>query len=536
MKTRIYNTLFLVIILVITLNCANRGNPSGGDKDVLPPKIIKSEPENFSLNFTGEEIRIYFDEYVKIKNLSKQLIISPPMEIEPEITPLSTANKYIKIKLKSKLEKNTTYSFNFGNSIVDNNEENPFPFFKYVFSTGTYIDSLKVHGKISEALDRKIESFVIVNLYERDSTYTDSVVYLKKPRYMTNTQDSTTNFTLENVKAGTYKLVAIKDDNEDQKFQQKTDKIGFVEDFITVGQDSAFYDIKLFKETIDDKALKPRLVSGEKIAFGFEGDYTNFKIENLSETPKDFKSVTIKQFETDSLNYFYKPKLEQDSLIFNVSNSKQIDTFTVRLKDNRRDSLKIISLNKGKIGLDESFRLNANIPLTSIKKRFIKLIDKDSIKVDYKVKLNKLENTYDFTFNKTEDNKYTLDLLPKALTDFFGNTNDTLQFKVSTRKLSSYGNKKVDLKNATFPLFVQLVDKDNVVKYSHYIKNKKQPIEFLNTDPGIYYLRVLFDTNKNGIYDTGNYLKQEQPERVSYAKKEIEVRANWDEIIEFTLD
>ena len=535
MKTRIYNSLFLVIILAITLNCANRGNPSGGDKDALAPKIIKSEPANFSTNFKGDEIRIYFDEYVKIKDLNKQLIISPPMDIEPEITPLSTANKYIKIKLNSKLENNTTYSFNFGNSIVDNNEENPFPFYKYVLSTGTYIDSLKVHGKISEALNREIESFVIVNLYERDSTYTDSIVYLKKPKYMTNTQDSTTNFTIENVKAGTYKLVAIKDNNEDQKFQQKADKIGFIEDFITVGQDSTFYNITLFKETIDDKALKPRLISGEKIAFGFEGNYKNFEITNLSKTPKNFKSVIIKQFEKDSLNYFYKPKLEQDSLIFKVTNSKKIDTFTVRLKNNRQDTLKIIDLNKGKIGINEAFKLNANIPFSKIDTKFIKLMDKDSVAISFKTELNALENTYSFNFNKTEDNRYTLDLLPNAFTDFFNKTNDTLQFKASTQKLDSYGNIRINLKNATYPIFIQLVDAKNEVKYDLY-KTKKGIVDFNNVSPGIYYLRVLFDSNKNGVYNPGNYLKQEQPERVSYAKKEVEVRANWDEEIEFILD
>lgn len=536
MKTRIYNSLFLVLILAITLNCANRGNPTGGIKDVLPPKITKSNPENFSTNFNVKEIRIYFDEYVKIKNLSKQLIISPPMEIEPEITPLGSASKYIKIKLNSDLEKNTTYSFNFGNSIVDNNEENPFPFFKYVFSTGDFIDSLKVHGRISEALDRKTEEFVLVNLYEKDSTYKDSVVYLKKPRYMTNTQDSTTNFKIENVKAGTYKLVAIKDNNEDQKFQQKSDKIGFVEDFITVGQDSAFYDIKLFKEAIDDKGLKPRLVSGENIAFGFEGDYNNFKIENLSETPKDFKAIITKQFEKDTLNYFYKPKLEQDSLIFKVTNAKKIDTFIVKLKNNRRDTLKITDLNKGKIGINETFNLTANIPFSKIDKTYITLIDKDSVAIDFTADFNVLENTYAFKFNKVEDNKYTFNLFPNALTDFFEHTNDTLKYTVSTKKLSSYGNIRVNLKNIEFPAFIELVDANNKVKHTIYRENNKKPIDFKNVDPGIYYLRVLFDSNNNKTYDAGNYLKQEQPERVSYAKKEVEVRASWDEVIEFILD
>src|SRR5690606_24427637 len=120
-------------------NCANRGTPSGGEKDMVPPKILRSLPENYSTNFNATEVKIYFDEYIKIKNLQKQLIVSPPMDPAPDIMPMGNASKYITIKINDTLRPNTTYSFNFGQSIVDNNEENPFPYFKYVFSTGSYI-------------------------------------------------------------------------------------------------------------------------------------------------------------------------------------------------------------------------------------------------------------------------------------------------------------------------------------------------------------------------------------------------------------
>src|SRR5690606_31186767 len=122
---------------------------------ILPPKILKSVPENFSTNFTAKEIRIYFDEYIKIKDVQKQLIISPPMDTEPNITPLGSASKYIKIIINDTLKANTTYAFNFGQSIVDNNEENPYPYYKYVFSTGNYIDSLSVKGNIYDAQNRE---------------------------------------------------------------------------------------------------------------------------------------------------------------------------------------------------------------------------------------------------------------------------------------------------------------------------------------------------------------------------------------------
>jgi hypothetical protein len=133
-----HRLLYIPIILLFLLSfvdCAKKGTPSGGPRDTIPPVIVKSSPENYSTNFEGKEIEIRFDEYIKLKDIQKELIISPPMKFNPVITPLSTS-KSLKIKLIDTLKPNTTYSFNFGNSIVDNNEENKFPYFKYVFFHG----------------------------------------------------------------------------------------------------------------------------------------------------------------------------------------------------------------------------------------------------------------------------------------------------------------------------------------------------------------------------------------------------------------
>ena len=129
MNKTLSNLILATFIGLIFINCANRGNPEGGPKDETPPVIIKAEPENYSTNFKGNEIKIYFDEYVKIKDLQKQLIISPPMNTKPDVTPLGSANKYITIKIYDTLQPNTTYAFNFGNSITDNNEGNPYPYY-----------------------------------------------------------------------------------------------------------------------------------------------------------------------------------------------------------------------------------------------------------------------------------------------------------------------------------------------------------------------------------------------------------------------
>ena len=203
MYHNLQRVLVVLFIIASIASCANRGTPTGGEKDTEPPVILKSEPENFSTNFKGDEIKIYFDEYVKIKDLRKQLIISPPMDTDPTIIPMGGASKYISIKIKDTLEPNTTYAFNFGESIVDNNEENPYPYYRYVFSTGDSIDSLSVKGYLEDALLEQPDEFITVMLYEVDSTYSDSIVFKDKPRYVTNTLDSLTTFSIDNIKAGT---------------------------------------------------------------------------------------------------------------------------------------------------------------------------------------------------------------------------------------------------------------------------------------------------------------------------------------------
>ena len=432
MKKAFLNVLLALIIGISAHNCANRGNPEGGPKDETPPVVIKTEPENYSTEFKSREIKIYFDEYIKLNNLQKQLVISPPMKTQPEITPLGSASKEITIKIFDTLQPNTTYAFNFGNSIVDNNEGNPYPFYRYVISTGTYIDSLTVKGQIVDALSRKPESFVSVMLYEADSTFNDSIVYKQPPRYLTNTLDSLTTFTLENLKAGTYFLMALKDENNDNKFQQKTDQIAFHKQFITVPTDSS-YTLKFFYEEIDFEATRPRLLSGEKIAFGFEGDYKNMAIEINSEVPEDFVSRVTKDPKADTLNYWYRPRLDADTLLFSVTNPpKYKKDFTVRISEQKRDTL-VIKGASGGLKLDQPFSLTGSTPFDSLDVSKVHIMDRDSTNIPFTAALDTLENNFNFYFDKTEGNGYFIDVLPEAITDFFGDKNDSLSFRVSTR-------------------------------------------------------------------------------------------------------
>ena len=152
MRLSFFKFLGVLMLASILFSCARRGTPTGGDKDTIPPILEKAIPINKTVNFKEKRIKIYFDEYIKLKDVKTQLIISPPQKNEPIITPVGTASKFISIKILDTLDANTTYLYNFGNSIVDNNEENKLGNFKYVFSTGTYIDSLEVTGEVKDPM------------------------------------------------------------------------------------------------------------------------------------------------------------------------------------------------------------------------------------------------------------------------------------------------------------------------------------------------------------------------------------------------
>ncbi len=302
--TKLKNIAFLLASLLLLTNCAKRGTITGGNKDTIAPKITSSNPDNYTTNFKGNEIKINFDELIKVKDINKQLIISPPMKKQPIIVPQGSASKFISIKILDTLQPNTTYSFNFGQSIVDNNENNPYSQFKYVFSTGSYVDSLTVVGKIKDAYEQKPDNFVSVMLYDA-KTFNDSTVYKETPLYITNTLDSLKVFSLENLKEGTYRIVAMKDKANNNKYNPDTDKIGFIDYPITVPT-SDMFELELFQEKKTFKAEKPSQESNNKLFLGYEGDFRNTTIT----ASYDNKVVPIKisKFPTkdkDSVQIFY---------------------------------------------------------------------------------------------------------------------------------------------------------------------------------------------------------------------------------------
>ena len=532
---RIVSGLFLIFLIFALLQCAKRGNPSGGPKDVTAPVLIKTEPENLSTNFDARKIRLYFDEYIKLDDIQNQLIVSPPLKYNPQISPQGGASKYVEIVLKDTLKENTTYTINFGQSIVDNNEGNPNSFLTYVFSTGDYIDSLTLSGVVKDAFNKEADEFISVMLYEIDTAYTDSTIYKHPPNYITNTLDSTVIFELKNLKEGKYAMIALKDEGKNNTFDQKSDKIAFVKDTITLPTDSIFL-LTLFKEIPDYSVPPPKYAASNKIIFGYNGKDEALDIVPLSNLPDTVRTRVAKEAAKDTLNYWFTP-FEVDSLVFEVVNSakEQRDTFIVKARKLAADSLIINPSHRGNINFEEDFSISANIPIAALDTAQISMMNKDSVPVDFNIAFDSLLNKVNFDFDKEPNENYNIEILPGAVTDFFEAPNDTLNYRLSTGSFADYGNLSVNVTGAvTYPLIVQLTNERGEVKREIYA-TEPHLFEFSNIDPSNYLVRVIFDTNKNGKWDTGNYLKKIQPEKVSYYPVAIEVRANWEKIETFTV-
>lgn len=535
MVQRILGYLFFAVLLSALLQCAKRGTPSGGDKDVTPPKLVKAIPENMTINFKEKKIRLYFDEYIKLKDVQDQLIVSPPLKYTPLITPQGSASKFIEIVLKDTLKENTTYTFNFGQSIVDNNEGNPNSFLSYVFSTGDYIDSLTVTGVVKDAFNKNADTFISVMLYEIDSAFTDSTIYKRPPNYITNTLDSTTIFQLKNLKAGDYAMVAIKDEGKNNVFDQKTDKIAFLTDTVSVPSDFV-HVLTLFKEIPDYSISVPNFAAKNKIIFGYQGEWQDIAIEPLTVLPDSVRAIIVKEQGKDTLNYWFTP-FETDSIVFKITNErlKIIDTFTVKTREVDLDSLRLSPNQKASLSFEDPFYIAANTPVVKIDTAKIHIINKDSISVNFKATLDTIKNRIAFDFGTEPNERYSIDLLPEAVEDFFGTVNDTIIHRLSTGSYADYGNLRLTVAgNATYPLIVQLTDTSGNPKREIYATGPKV-FEFNNIGPAKYLIRVIFDANGNGKWDTGNFLKKIQPERVSYYPDVLEVRANWELEQTFTI-
>ncbi len=521
-------TYISALILVFTMtHCAKRGRPTGGEKDTQAPIMLSATPSNQTTHFKTNKIKIIFDEYIKVKDINTQLIISPPLKHKPIIYPQGSASKYITIKILDTLLPHTTYTFNFGNSIVDNNQENPYKQFMYVFSTGDYLDSLSVKGTVKDAFKQKTDENITIMLYDKEGYY-DSIVYKEKPKYLTNTLDSI-GFEIAHIKKGAYKLIALKDNNNNFLYEPKADKIGFVEGFITVLTDSIpTQKLKLFKEELPFKLLKPIAINKGKIIFPFEGKPNNLSVKLVNEIPNKFNSFQALEKGKDTLNYWFS-EIKKDSLVFEITSGKQKKKVSVKLRSKIKDSLIINKISKNTLHyIKDTFSLSSSLPIEKIDTSKIMITDKDTLAVNFHSEMSLDKQTIKLVFKRKQNQTYTVAMLPAAITSFFMQVNDSLNYRIKTKSVESYGNLALKLENVkSYPFIIELLTIKGELVESKYITAKKEVV-FSLLEPKTYKVRLMYDTDKNKKWSTGSFLNNTQPEDIIYYPNEIDIRANWD--------
>ena len=524
------NLVYILFSLIILFGCAKRGTPTGGPKDSIPPVLVNASPKLNSTNFDSEEIRLTFDEWLKLDKVQDQLIISPPLEKSSyEIKPLSGVTKKVFLKFLDSLAPETTYTINFGNSIQDNNENNPLTFFSYTFSTGETIDSLYIRGNTKDAFSQESDEFISLQLYRVDSLFKDSIIFNDKPTYISNTLDST-NYKFQNLKEGKYLLIALKDVDNNYFFDPFYDKIGFLDSLITLPRDSVI-DLKLFKEETEIIWDKPHFINSEKIGFGYYGKLDLDKIKIESNIPDSVNYVFIKEKETDTLNLWLS-RNSFDSLNFSLIETDTIKLTTVkfdRKKDSLIDSLNVSPKTVNVIHLKESFKISSNIPLNKIEDSLITIRDIDSLIIPFTTSINDRLDEIDIDFEVSPSDDYSIFIKPRAIKDIRGTENDTLQYNIVSQTLEDYGNVFLDvITNNDSKYILHLIDSSsNIIREFNNV-NSNSTVIFDYIRPGKYTFRLIEDINSNDIWDTGNYLKQVQPEPVYYFPSELDVRANWD--------
>ena len=240
---RTFAISLIIISTIILLNdCAKIGSVPGGPRDEDPPTLVKTEPENYSTGFNEKRIEIEFDEFLQLNNINKELVVSPPLEKQPVVR---LKNKSIIIDLESELKDSTTYTLNFGKAIADNNEGNVIENFEYVFSTGSYIDSLGLSGMIVNAFDNKpSEDPIMIMLYDKDQ---DSLPYNEIPMYVGKTRGDG-SFLINNIKPDTFKVFALKDGNFNFLYDLPDEKIGFLDTTVILSAE-------LIQQLLDSAAL-----------------------------------------------------------------------------------------------------------------------------------------------------------------------------------------------------------------------------------------------------------------------------------------
>ena len=583
---QIVRKAFPVVTLVVMLySCASIGRPDGGPYDETPPRFIGSTPAAGALNNQRTKVSLLFDEFIKLEKATEKVVVSPPQVQQPEI---KASGKRIQVNLLDSLKANTTYTIDFSDAIVDNNEGNPLGNFTFTFSTGTQIDTMEVSGTVLDASNLEPIKGILVGLH---SNLNDSA-FTKLPFDRVARTDSRGRFSIRGVAPGKYRIYGLMDADQTFTFNQKSEVIAFNDSLViprmeerirmdTAWVDSLTYDtiverkymhylpddliLRAFKEfNYSQYLIKSERLVPQKFTFYFAGQADTLPtLKGLNFDERD-AFVIEKNPRNDTIHYWVKDSLlfKQDTLAISLT---YLYTDTLNQLVSRTDTLNLVSKQKYKkeepekkkkkkkkdeedepeptkflpvnVGAPSSMDVYGSISLT-----FDEPIARfDSAAIHLKEKVDTLWKDIPFEFEQDSlnlkrfnlyydwepGNEYEFSVDSTAFHGIYGLFTDKIKQGFKVRKLEEYASITFLVTGADSTAFVELLDaQDKVVRRRRLTDGGYADFYFFN--PGKYCARLVNDRNGNGIWDTGNFEKGEQPEEVYYYNMILEPKANWD--------
>ncbi len=572
--------LSAAILALVSYSCANIGTPDGGDYDELPPRFIRSNPQAGALNNTRTRIVLEFDEFIKLENASEKVVISPPQIQMPEIKP---GGKRITVNLLDSLKPNTTYTIDFADAIVDNNEGNPLGNFAFTFSTGNVIDTMEVSGIMLDASNLEPIKGMLVGLH---SNLNDSA-FLSIPFDRVSRTDSRGQFTIRGIAPGSYRIYGLQDANQNFMFDQKSEMIAFSDSVIiprfeerirqdTVWKDTITIDtiisrnythflpdhilLRAFKEEVTSQYfIKNERLTKNKFTFYFSAPADTLPTITGFNFDADNAFLIEKSLKNDTINYWIK-----DSLVYNLDTLKMsvsyLYTDTLGMLVPTTDTLRLATRalkggqekEKKKKKNDEEPEptnfLNVNVSAPSsmdiynnIKLEFEEpLAWYDSTGIHLEEKVDTLWQPVPFLFRQDSVNIRRFELLAgwehekeyKFSVDsttfhgIYGLFTDGISQTFKVRSLDEYSSLFLNITGADSLAMVELLDSQDKPIRKVPVVNGQADFYYLN--PGKYYLRLFNDKNGNGVWDTGLFEENRQPEMMYYYPQPLELKTMWE--------
>jgi len=541
-----YSILLFNALLLLSA-CANMVTPEGGPDDNDPPVADYFSPENNSVNFASNSITIKFNEYIQLNNIFNQVLISPPMSETPDF---KLKGKTLTITLNSPLKDSTTYTINFGQSIKDITKGNTLDNFTYVFSTGDFLDSLEVSGKITDLLTGSPSStaFAVLYLNSNDSAF------LNQPPYYFAKVDETGSFTIKNIRSGNYRLYAIEDQNFNYYFDLPNEKIAFLSDEIKIDSVVPNQKLRIFledKQTQNLNEIKSPAYATTRLVFS--APTYNVSINYIGDGPEN--GLFLKSKNTDTILYFNK-NYHLEKHIFSIAFDTTILTKEVEVKKAPDDSLLQKSKNTFTVntpfikgGGRADWDLKKDIILSFLHPLDTSLIGEVKIRKDtsdYVAALQHIDASDSrkliISYPWAEATNYDIHIPQNITKDIFGLSNDSMTIKIKTKKETDYASLAIQLSSeANAGIIFQVLSFDQQLVIEKYLDES-----LFNADthtvvldhllPGIYKIKAVVDIDGNGKWTAGDLLMHKQPEPVYFFPVDQNLRANWKNELEWDLN